>query len=1232
MKQSIRLNLFYLLALGASVLASQAQVILNPNYIRGAVRLTNANPGVLNLIHTYQQALSATALPPAVSVVTSGTIDTNAVVIPYQLTVDAGATGIVYQVAPSWWVGPPGSDHYYFRSQISALLTPGGPPATLNFSECGGLLDFHFVTSGGVPVPITGFSCRVYGAGGSPLLADASGLPAGATNRYVLVPSGGPYVIGVDYGFGSDPYTDAVAYSIVLTNTAPCDQIVRVEVVVPSQAQLATIQGNVDLNGEFEMTLPDYQPWAGFTTVYAENGPFGNNRLAAVRGTNFVGPASGPFVLSNLVPSSASTPSLNYQIWAKMVVNSNRDYVVFSTPALGWGRNAGVTLTPGASVNLGDAFVIQPGYLRARFLLQGPPESSGYVSALRNLAFAVDPASSPGIPGDVVIYGNHLTAVTMSGVDTLAAGATYTAARGASTGIGQGAFNPVTSSYEGQVNLPLGGLYSQPSIWRKNGAAVVIYQDATNGQPYINQVSGAIDGMNDNVTISAGQVLSNRLDFGYALSEVRLQVKSSSGVFYHPRVQFSSGTFYGPNFIGELDYYQFSLEVAHGSPTYPTNHGLVVMYLAQGDYVLNPYVTSVNPDNSTTDTALQPVSVHVGRSQRITVDPPLQVQLNTPNCTFMPGAPVPISWQVFGSNELVSVIVSLDGVPQATICNNNCGSNPPSAAVVNLPPSSLPCTMHAITVTVTDALGRTASSTSSVLFSPTLPTILNCPSNIIATCAGTGGTPVSYGTQGVGFCPGPVTVLCAPPSGSFFAAGATPVTCYAVDGCGRQSSNCTFTVTVTDSTPPTIHCPTNVTVSSSSSDRTPVNFLVAATDNCDPTVTVVCTPPSGSLFPIGTTLVSCTATDQSGNSSARSFPVVVQALPCLDNLFPPIASWPGEVTANDLTLTYPGTWMGTAAYATGMVGAAFRFQTANYVRVADSEALSPGAAGLPLTIEAWVNVENWSRTVVAKGSGSSQEYSLSLDPASLAVVFTIALNNSGEPPALPSLYSVAGGLGTSNVWHHLAGVYQPNSSISVYLDGVRVGTTNVIPQVMPNTTAFLTIGRQSGQPSLIGRVDEVGLYATALSAETIQSIYARGSLGKCPPQPCATPPIIQCPTNILAGCAGSNGTPVAYSVLATATCDTNLTLVCTPPSGFLFPLGTNLVFCTASDHFSNTNQCAFSVIVRPSISIQLTVTMDWCGQRLQGADNVGGPWEDIPGAPHPYTVPANSARRFYRSQ
>ena len=36
-------------------------------------------------------------------------------------------------------------------------------------------------------------------------------------------------------------------------------------------------------------------------------------------------------------------------------------------------------------------------------------------------------------------------------------------------------------------------------------------------------------------------------------------------------------------------------------------------------------------------------------------------------------------------------------------------------------------------------------------------------------------------------------------------------------------------------------------------------------------------PPSGSLFPRGTTLVDCTATDASGNQSTGQFPVTVRA-------------------------------------------------------------------------------------------------------------------------------------------------------------------------------------------------------------------------------------------------------------------------------------------------------------------------------------------------------------------
>ncbi len=55
-----------------------------------------------------------------------------------------------------------------------------------------------------------------------------------------------------------------------------------------------------------------------------------------------------------------------------------------------------------------------------------------------------------------------------------------------------------------------------------------------------------------------------------------------------------------------------------------------------------------------------------------------------------------------------------------------------------------------------------------------------------------------------------------------------------------------------------------------------VNYAAAvASDNC-PGVSVVCNPPSGSFFPIGTTTVTCTASDASGNVSSCVFDVTVE--------------------------------------------------------------------------------------------------------------------------------------------------------------------------------------------------------------------------------------------------------------------------------------------------------------------------------------------------------------------
>ena len=81
-----------------------------------------------------------------------------------------------------------------------------------------------------------------------------------------------------------------------------------------------------------------------------------------------------------------------------------------------------------------------------------------------------------------------------------------------------------------------------------------------------------------------------------------------------------------------------------------------------------------------------------------------------------------------------------------------------------------------------------------------------------------------------------------------------------------------------DITPPQIASLADITVSCSTELLVPVTFSVMATDNCDPAPVVTCSPASGSGFPVGTTTVSCTATDASGNSSTRSFTVTRAAL------------------------------------------------------------------------------------------------------------------------------------------------------------------------------------------------------------------------------------------------------------------------------------------------------------------------------------------------------------------
>ncbi len=85
--------------------------------------------------------------------------------------------------------------------------------------------------------------------------------------------------------------------------------------------------------------------------------------------------------------------------------------------------------------------------------------------------------------------------------------------------------------------------------------------------------------------------------------------------------------------------------------------------------------------------------------------------------------------------------------------------------------------------------------------------------------------------------------------------------------------------TLADTQAPTITCPANQTAVAAASCTPATGKVVnypapAATDNC-PGVTASCSPASGSTFPVGTTTVTCTATDASGNTATCSFTVTV---------------------------------------------------------------------------------------------------------------------------------------------------------------------------------------------------------------------------------------------------------------------------------------------------------------------------------------------------------------------
>ena len=89
---------------------------------------------------------------------------------------------------------------------------------------------------------------------------------------------------------------------------------------------------------------------------------------------------------------------------------------------------------------------------------------------------------------------------------------------------------------------------------------------------------------------------------------------------------------------------------------------------------------------------------------------------------------------------------------------------------------------------------------------------------------------------------------------------------------------------ISPTNPPVILGATNQVLDATSANGVVATFDVTATNWCQPNVPVTCTPPSGSLFPLGTNTVTCVAVDALGNIGSTAFTIWVRARPSVTAL------------------------------------------------------------------------------------------------------------------------------------------------------------------------------------------------------------------------------------------------------------------------------------------------------------------------------------------------------------
>ena len=215
-----------------------------------------------------------------------------------------------------------------------------------------------------------------------------------------------------------------------------------------------------------------------------------------------------------------------------------------------------------------------------------------------------------------------------------------------------------------------------------------------------------------------------------------------------------------------------------------------------------------------------------------------------------------------------------------------CG--PASGAVFALGTTTVACS-------VTDSGGLSASGSFAVTVVDTTAPAMVLPADQTAEATSAAGASVTFATSSSDAVDGSVAVACDHDSGDTFALGATTVSCSATDTAGNSTSG-SFTVTVVDTTAPTLALPADQTAEATSPAGASVTFETSSSDAVHGSGAVACDHGSGDTFALGATTVSCSTTDAAGNSASGTFHVTVD-----DTKGPTLVGMPGDISVTTST-------------------------------------------------------------------------------------------------------------------------------------------------------------------------------------------------------------------------------------------------------------------------------------------------------------------------------------------